>query len=102
MCFAGNLGATLPGLTARLEMDYKRKIPAGAVLLITTELDSIEPRKVWMKASVSNGTGTTFATGRALFVAPNIGKQFASMLRWRDGFGQWQRQQPTAAAAVTA
>lgn len=25
----GNLGATLPGLTARLELDYKKKIPAG-------------------------------------------------------------------------
>eukprot|EP00878_Enallax_costatus_P004142 GHUV01004371.1.p1 GENE.GHUV01004371.1~~GHUV01004371.1.p1 ORF type:complete len:298 (+),score=91.03 GHUV01004371.1:262-1155(+) len=98
----GNLGATLPGLTARLEMDYKKKIPAGTVLLITTELDSVEPRKVWMKASVSDGTGTTFATGRALFVAPNIGKQFALLLRWKDGFGQRQRQEPTAAAAVTA
>lgn len=97
---AGNLGATLPGLTARLELDYKKKIPAGTVLLITTELDSVEPRKVWMRASVSNGAGTTYATGRALFVAPNIGKQFASLLKWKDGFGQ--RQQPVIAAPVTA
>jgi acyl-coenzyme A thioesterase PaaI-like protein len=95
----GNLGATLPGLTARLELDYKNKIPAGAVLLITTELDSVEPRKVWMRAIVSNGRGTTYATGRALFVAPNIGKQFAALLKWKDGFGH---RQQSSAATVTA
>eukprot|EP00775_Hariotina_reticulata_P009986 gene9986-10141_t len=93
----GNLGATLPGLTARLEMDYKRKIPAGTVLLVTTELESVEPRKVWMKATVSNGATTTFATGRALFVAPNIGRQFAALLKWKDGLVQ-----PKAGAATVA
>lgn len=84
----GNLGATLPGLTARLELDYKRKIPSGTVLLVTAELESVEPRKVWMKATVSNGSpraGATFATGRALFVAPNIGKQLANMLGLNKG-----------------
>ncbi|KAF8068256.1 THEM4 [Scenedesmus sp. PABB004] len=81
----GRLGATLPGLTARLELDYKRKIPAGTVLLITTEVEAVEPRKVWMRAGVSDGRGTTFAAGRALFVAPNLGKQFAGLLKWRDG-----------------
>lgn len=82
----GNLGATLPGLTARLELDYKRKIPSGTVLLVTAELESVEPRKVWMKATVSNGSPrATFATGRALFVAPNIGKQLANMLGLNKG-----------------
>ncbi len=89
----------MPGLTAKLELNYKKKIPSGSVLLIIAELESVEPRKVWMKAAVSNGTGTTFATGKALFVSPNIGKQFAALLKWRDGFGQ--RQQPPAAAAAT-
>eukprot|EP00879_Flechtneria_rotunda_P004332 GHRR01004582.1.p1 GENE.GHRR01004582.1~~GHRR01004582.1.p1 ORF type:complete len:295 (+),score=65.66 GHRR01004582.1:236-1120(+) len=96
---SGNLGPTFPGLTARLEMDYKRKIPAGTVLLVTTELETIESRKVWMKASVTNGQGTMFATGRALFVAPNIGKQFTSALfRWRDGLAKQLQLQPQQAA----
>lgn len=89
----GNLGATLPGLTARLELDYKKKIPSGTVLLVTAELESVEPRKVWMKATVSDGSRATFATGRALFVAPNIGRQLASMFNWKQG----SSRQPVAA-----
>lgn len=89
----GNLGATLPGLTARLELDYKKKIPSGTVLLVTAELESVETRKVWMKATVSDGSRSTFATGRALFVAPNIGRQLASMFNWKQG----SSRQPVAA-----
>ncbi|KAF6250303.1 HotDog domain-containing protein [Scenedesmus sp. NREL 46B-D3] len=84
----GNLGATLPGLTARLELDYKKKISAGTVLLVTTELETIEPRKVWMKATVTDGGPSTFVQGRALFVAPNIGKQFAGLFKWKDGLAK--------------
>jgi len=79
---SGSLGMQLPGLTARLEVDYKQKIPAGTVLLVTTEVEAVQPRKVWMKASVCNGEGNKFATGRALFVAPNIGKQLAGLFQW--------------------
>ena len=92
----GNLGATLPGLTARLELDYKRKIPSGTVLLVTAELESVEPRKVWMKATVSNGSSSTLATGRALFVAPNIGKQLAALFNWNKGGSSRQQQAATA------
>jgi acyl-CoA thioesterase FadM len=89
----GNLGATLPGLTARLELDYKKKIPSGTVLLVTAELESVEPRKVWMKATVSNGTPrATFATGRALFVAPNLAKQLAKMFNWNAGSSRQPQQ----------
>jgi len=68
------------------------------VLLVTTELESVEPRKVWMKATVSNGANATFATGRALFVAPNIGRQFAALLKWKDGLAQPKTAATTAAA----
>eukprot|EP00882_Tetradesmus_deserticola_P012165 GHRQ01012889.1.p1 GENE.GHRQ01012889.1~~GHRQ01012889.1.p1 ORF type:complete len:297 (+),score=115.29 GHRQ01012889.1:332-1222(+) len=96
----GNLGATLPGLTARLELDYKKKISAGTVLLVTTELETVEPRKVWMKATVTDGGSNTFVQGRALFVAPNIGKQFAGLFKWKDGLvGQLQ---PSAAGAAAS
>lgn len=96
----GSLGATLPGLTARLELDYKKKISAGTVLLVTTELETIEPRKVWMKATVTDGGKNTFVQGRALFVAPNIGKQFAGLFKWKDGLAK--QLQPAAAVAATS
>lgn len=96
----GNLGATLPGLTARLELDYKQKISAGTVLLVTTELETIEPRKVWMKATVTDGGSHTFVQGRALFVAPNIGKQFARLFKWKDGLAK--QLQPSAAVPATS
>jgi acyl-CoA thioesterase FadM len=91
----------LPGLTARLEVDYKQKIPAGTVLLVTTEVEAVQPRKVWMKASVCNGEGSRFATGRALFVAPNIGKHFGKLLSWTDKV-QGQLQQQVAVAGAGA
>eukprot|EP00877_Chromochloris_zofingiensis_P012887 jgi/Chrzof1/7852/Cz02g38260.t1 len=95
---SGNLGMTLPGLTARLEVDYKKKIPAGTTLLVTTEIETIEPRKVWMKAHVTNGEGVTYATGRALFVAPNIGKHFSKVLSWAGVTRQQQQQQLAVAS----
>jgi hypothetical protein len=51
-----------------------------------------------MKATVSNGANATFATGRALFVAPNIGRQFAALLKWKDGLAQPKTAATTAAA----
>ena len=96
---SGSLGMQLPGLTARLEVDYKQKIPAGTVLLVTTEVEAVQPRKVWMKASVCNGEGNKFATGRALFVAPNIGKHFSKLMSWTDKVqGQFQQQVAVAGA----
>jgi hypothetical protein len=62
--------------------DYKKKIQAGTVLLVTAELESVAPRKVWMKASVTDGRKAAFATARALFVAPNLGRQLAGLFKW--------------------
>jgi acyl-coenzyme A thioesterase PaaI-like protein len=77
----GKLGATLPGLTKRLEVDYKRTAPTGGALHITAEVESVEPRKVWMRASVKDGaTGAEYATGRALFVAPHLGRMILRAL----------------------
>lgn len=40
-------------------------------MLCTCEVESIEGRKVWMRATVSDGPeGKVFATSRALFVSP--------------------------------
>ena len=48
-----------------------QKIPAGKMLLCTTEMESCEGRKLWMKATVCDGaSGKVYATARALFVSP--------------------------------
>lgn len=60
-----------PMYTVQLDVSYRRKIDAGATVLCTTEVESIEGRKVWMKATVSDGPeGAVYATARALFVSP--------------------------------
>lgn len=72
---SGYLGLTTPGLTARLEVDYKKKLAADTIIVCSTEIESIDNRKVWMKAHVFDGmSGSECATARALFVAP----------RWRS------------------
>ena len=69
---SGALGFRPPAYTARLEVDYKKKIPSGTVILCTTKLEKLEDRKLWMAAEVSNGTGIVYANARALFVAPRL------------------------------
>lgn len=100
---SGGLGLRMPGVTARLEIDYKKRIAAPGVLHVSTEVESVEPRKVWMRATVTDGEGATYAAGRALFVAPNLGKAFTRAMRGGgggsgDGKQQQQQQQQSAAA----
>lgn len=60
-----------PAYTVQLEVSYKAKISAGRTVLCTTEVESMNGRKLWMKATVSDGPdGQVYATARALFVAP--------------------------------
>lgn len=48
-----------------------QKIQAGRLLLCTTEVESIDGRKLWMKATLQDGPeGKVYATARALFVVP--------------------------------
>ena len=48
-----------------------QKIQAGRLLLCEVEVESMEGRKLWMKARVQDGPGgKVYATARALFVAP--------------------------------
>ena len=39
--------------TVSLEVQYKSKIAAGSTVLCTTEVESMEGRKLWMRATVS-------------------------------------------------
>lgn len=60
-----------PAFTANLEVNYKAKLPTGNTVLCTSELESVDGRKVWMTATISDGPhGKVYATARALFVAP--------------------------------
>ncbi|KAL6752161.1 HotDog domain-containing protein [Haematococcus lacustris] len=80
----GALGVRPPAYTARLEVDYKKKLPAGSLILVSTHLERVSGRKVWMTAQVSNGQGQVFATARALFVAPRMPGESLAL-----GLGSW-------------
>jgi len=75
----GALGISPPAVTARLEVDYCKIVPQNALILCTAEFEKIDGRKMWLTATVSDGrdNGTTYATARALFVAPGILKVVA-------------------------
>lgn len=51
---------------------------------LTPSHTQIADRKIWMTATVSDGRGTTYATARALFVAPRM-KQV--LFGWIPGMG---------------
>ncbi|MEW5314202.1 MAG: hypothetical protein WDW38_005717 [Sanguina aurantia] len=68
----GKLGVISPPYTARLEVDYKAKIPAGSLLMVSSEVESVDDRKVWMRARVTDGEQVVYATARALFVSPRM------------------------------
>ena len=66
-------------------MDYLKKLAADTIIVCSCELESIERRKVWMKARVYDGhTGKECARGRALFVSA----RWATVLRGLVPFGR--------------
>ena len=66
-------------------------------MLCTCELESIEGRKVWMRATVSDGPGgITYATARALFVSPKPHKLVKEALSY-----VWQGLPSLAPQAVS-
>jgi acyl-CoA thioesterase FadM len=68
---AGWLGWRPPGLTARLEVDYKKPLPSDSLIKCTVQLEEVDKRKVWMRATISDGTsGKHCASAKALFVSP--------------------------------
>ena len=71
----GHLPFVGPAFTAALEVSYKKRIPAGSLLLVTCDLDWAEGRKLRLTARVADGPGegaTVYATAGALFVAPRL------------------------------
>jgi hypothetical protein len=57
-----------------LALSLLQKVEAspGRLLLCTAEVESIQGRKLWMRAKLLDApNGKVYATGRALFVAPS-------------------------------
>jgi acyl-coenzyme A thioesterase PaaI-like protein len=72
-----------PAYTVALEVAYKHKIPAGATVLCSAELESLEGRKMWFKATMTDGPeGKVYATARALFVSPKPHKMVWDVVKY--------------------
>lgn len=86
----GELPFRGPAFTASLTVDYRRMIQndassstdgsestGGKLLLVTAEVEKCEGRKLWMRATVTDGPGEdakVYAQARALFVSPSAAK----------------------------
>ena len=90
----GELPFRGPAFTASLTVNYRRMIQndtsdsgkegeegnnvgGGKLLLVTAEVEKCEGRKLWMKATVSDGPGEdakVYAEATALFVSPSAAK----------------------------
>jgi hypothetical protein len=83
-----------PATPRATQVDYKKKIPAGSIILVQVELDSVEKRKVWMRAEVTDGAGRfRYAAARSLFVTPRPMHLLRNMLLgWVPGMSGRQRQ----------
>jgi uncharacterized protein (TIGR00369 family) len=80
-CFRALPGGT--GMTARLEVDYRKPVRAGQFLVVRCEVESIEGRKAWVKGRLETVTeggeeGVLLAEGKALYVAP---KNLAGLMK---------------------
>jgi len=67
------------GFTARLEVDYKRPVPAGTPLRLVTRVDSIQGRKVWMSSTLQGRPAAgeeapVFAVAKSLFLVARVPK----------------------------
>lgn len=72
----------LPAVTARLEVDYCKKVPQYTTVLCTARLEMIDGKKMWMTAEVKDQpNGTVYATARGLFITPRVYKLFSEWLR---------------------
>ncbi len=83
---SGDLGFSLPAVTARLEVDYCNRLPQNSVVRCRTKLEELgkrEGRSFWMEAELCDQSGAiTYATARACFVSPSWSR---SAIKWIKG-----------------
>ncbi len=70
------------GMTAHLEIDYRRPTPLGVPLVMEGWLDRSEGRKIWAKAEL-RADGELTAEGEGLFIAFDKAK-FSKLLEMRN------------------
>lgn len=56
-------------MTAELTTTYRRPVPTGEVLLLRTWIESVEGRKMYVRATIEAAERRVLAEGRALFLA---------------------------------
>jgi uncharacterized protein (TIGR00369 family) len=84
-CFRRLPGGT--GMTARLEVDYRKPVRAGQFLVMRCEVESVEGRKAWARGRMETAPerggeeGVLLAEGRALYVAP---KNVSALMKIRS------------------
>ncbi|EQC27835.1 hypothetical protein SDRG_14419 [Saprolegnia diclina VS20] len=58
------------GFTANLNVNFRKPLPAQTLAIVTTELERIEGRKVYLKAKVQDAEGNTYTEATSLFIMP--------------------------------
>ena len=65
-----------------------QKLQAGKLVLCEAEVESVDGRKLWMKATVrASPGGKVYATSRALFVVPRTSRLIKDGLKY--AFSGW-------------
>lgn len=60
------------GVTAHLEIDYKKPVKADSVVVVETKLVEHEGRKAWVEATMTDLRGNILVQSKALFVEPRL------------------------------
>ncbi|PWN37060.1 Thioesterase/thiol ester dehydrase-isomerase [Meira miltonrushii] len=60
------------GVTAHLEIDYKKPVKADSVVVVETKLIEHEGRKAWVEATMTDLRGQVLVQSKALFVEPRL------------------------------
>ncbi|OQS04429.1 hypothetical protein THRCLA_03328 [Thraustotheca clavata] len=58
------------GFTANLNVNFRKPLKASTLAVITTELEKIEGRKVYLKSKVQDTEGNTYTEATSLFILP--------------------------------
>ena len=59
-------------MTAQLNVTYLRPLPTKSIVTCTSSIASMEGRKIWVEATLSDcpGSEMVFAKAKALFIIP--------------------------------
>ncbi|KAI9159074.1 hypothetical protein HJFPF1_07082 [Paramyrothecium foliicola] len=68
-------------VTAKLEVEYKKPIPAGSIVYVLAETRDVQGRKANVEASIRSAEDdTVFASSKALFVEPKYASTLTKLM----------------------